>query len=501
MHHSRFILRAVLGALILVVLLPSVALGISRDAVLARGKVWVDKNVAYSQSRYATVAGKLIPTTSTVSPSKLGYRTDCSGFVSMCLGLTDSKKAPLSLTTRSLSPSVVTTITKGELLPGDVMLLKGSHVVLFTGWADSARRTFRAYEERGTAYGTVQTVRTYADMDKWGYHPYRYKRIDDFYVDCQQALYGTSRYSTAVIASRVSHPTTSTATVKTVVVTNGEPWTGNLTGAALAGAYKSPLVLTATSSLPASATETIKRFKPQKVLIVGGPANVSSAVYAAIKKLGPSVARVSGDRFVTAAQGAKLAVSTARAAGRTVDAAYLVGPESWYEGVAVSPAASKTGRPILLTARTSVPASTLEALKATGIKKVYIIGGTGSVSSAVALALQRRGISVSRVAGVDYCETAQKVAHHVVAIPGGGLTWTNVAISTGDAGTAALACGVAQGQAGSVLLFTPGTKLYSGAATEITRRRAGIGKVRVFGSYYAIGLPVRTSIANIMRAK
>lgn len=38
-----------------------------RKDIIARGQVWVDKNVPYSQTG-----------------THDGYRTDCSGFVSMC---------------------------------------------------------------------------------------------------------------------------------------------------------------------------------------------------------------------------------------------------------------------------------------------------------------------------------------------------------------------------------------------------------------------------------
>lgn len=40
----------------------------SRSSILARGQVWVDKNVPYNKTYD-------------------GYRSDCSGFVSMCWGL------------------------------------------------------------------------------------------------------------------------------------------------------------------------------------------------------------------------------------------------------------------------------------------------------------------------------------------------------------------------------------------------------------------------------
>ena len=132
MHRSRIIYRAVVGALILVLLLPVSALGIARDVVVERGKVWVVRNTPYSQTRWATVDGTVLPYTTKAQKAaapRTGYRTDCSGFVSMCLGLTDYYNRPMSLTTRSLSPSYVTTTTQATLLPGDVMLKRGSHVV------------------------------------------------------------------------------------------------------------------------------------------------------------------------------------------------------------------------------------------------------------------------------------------------------------------------------------------------------------------------------------
>jgi len=501
-HRSALILRAVLGALIVVALVPVAALGIPRDAVIARGKVWVDKHTPYSQSRYAYENGSLIPPTSTPSPSKLGYRTDCSGFVSMCFDLTTTSKTPLSLTTRSLSPSVVATTTKSALLPGDILLKKGSHVVLFVEWVDSSQTELRAYEERGTKYGCVESVRDYAELYSWGYRAYRFRKIDDFYPDCQQAIYGPTRYETAVAASRVAFPATGTAAVKALVVSDGEAWTGNLGAAALAGASGGPLLLVTKSSLPATAQAAIKRLRPQTVYVVGGPSTITTAVTDKIAALGPSVVRVSGrDRFVTTAAAARKAVALGRASGRTIDAAYLVESGAFADGLAASSVAARTGSPILLTNHASVPAATLDAIKKLGIRHVYIVGGTSSVKAAVVSVLKRRGITVTRLGGANYSETALLVAHHGIARKGAGMSWSGAGVVSATKPSGELACAVAQGEVGSVLLFTPGDKLDATVAAELTQQRAAIGRVRVFGGYDTIGLAVRTAIARIMRAK
>jgi cell wall-associated NlpC family hydrolase len=89
---------------------------ISRTDVLARARGWVDAKVPYSMKAYYG-----------------GYRTDCSGFVSMAWRADDS------YTTRSLY-LVSHEIAKDELKPGDALLWRKTygdeigHVRLFGGW-------------------------------------------------------------------------------------------------------------------------------------------------------------------------------------------------------------------------------------------------------------------------------------------------------------------------------------------------------------------------------
>lgn len=51
------------------------------------------------------------------------------------------------------------------------------HIVLFGGWANSAHTAIKAYEEKGTAHGTVATVRYVSTLKANGYHPIRYGHI------------------------------------------------------------------------------------------------------------------------------------------------------------------------------------------------------------------------------------------------------------------------------------------------------------------------------------
>lgn len=188
-HRARAV--ALSGLVVsLALALPSQASAIQRTAVIARAKVWVAANVPYSQSRYATVAGAVLPT-STVSPSQKGYRTDCSGFVSMSLSLKTSKGYPLSLDTASL-PAVLYRISKDDLQPGDVILrpktlvidgkqVPYGHALIFGGWANSAHTSYYGYHESGSADKAAKATITYPFWGEPGFSPYRYRYIEPRY--------------------------------------------------------------------------------------------------------------------------------------------------------------------------------------------------------------------------------------------------------------------------------------------------------------------------------
>jgi hypothetical protein len=128
------------------------ASAISRNEVLTRAQKRVDLPVPYSQLKnYA------------------GYRTDCSGYVSMAW------KTGGSYSTRSFH-LVTKRIRTSELKPGDALLKAGYHIRLFYRWLDEDQTRYVAYE---SAYGKVAGVRVHSIADDlaFGYVPVRYDRI------------------------------------------------------------------------------------------------------------------------------------------------------------------------------------------------------------------------------------------------------------------------------------------------------------------------------------
>ncbi|WP_242909512.1 hypothetical protein [Actinomadura terrae] len=130
-----------------------------RSEVIERAKTWnpgTSDRVSYSQSDYHN-----------------GYRTDCSGFVSMALGLPKPGENTVGLT----SSRYTERISMSELKKGDlVMDASGTnttrHVVIFEKWANSAHTSYWAYEQRGH-YGTDHRTRDYGLSSGSEYKAYR----------------------------------------------------------------------------------------------------------------------------------------------------------------------------------------------------------------------------------------------------------------------------------------------------------------------------------------
>ena len=131
---------------------PDHAAAITRNTVLSRAQVRVDAPVKYSQKKYYA-----------------GYRTDCSGYVSMAW------KTGSSWNTRTFH-KVTRRIKVSQLLPGDAMLRKGYHIRLFYGWLDDSRTHYVAYESASGKVAGVR-IRSVEDDLASGYVPVRYNRI------------------------------------------------------------------------------------------------------------------------------------------------------------------------------------------------------------------------------------------------------------------------------------------------------------------------------------
>lgn len=128
---------------------------IGRSTIQSRGQDWVNKKVPYSQSG-----------------THDGYRTDCSGFVSMAWELSKP-----GLTTYTMH-TVAHNISKDSLQVGDALNCDSEHIVLFAGWSDSSKTHYIAMEETRPGEGTVKRVTPYPYWSNQGcFHPIRYNNV------------------------------------------------------------------------------------------------------------------------------------------------------------------------------------------------------------------------------------------------------------------------------------------------------------------------------------
>ncbi len=206
MLRTRTLTLLVVAALLACALAPASALAISRESALSRGKVWLNAvrvdpvtkkttiGVPYSQSKWALEDGSAAPTSSPTS----GYRTDCSGFVSLCWNLRDSRGKPYSTSTYDMGKNnssifKLTAVKQSELLPGDLILKStvwytgsgGGHAILFAGWSKSDMSEYWALEQTGP--GTKYSKRPWGQS---GYRPFRYNGIEGF--NRTRVTYGSS---------------------------------------------------------------------------------------------------------------------------------------------------------------------------------------------------------------------------------------------------------------------------------------------------------------------
>ncbi|MFD9894880.1 hypothetical protein ACFWY9_36510 [Amycolatopsis sp. NPDC059027] len=123
------------------------ALTVSRGEMIKRATTWhphTAERVRYDQNK-----------------THNGYRTDCSGYVSMAAGL--AKPGPNTVALAGSKVSVP--INKNDMKMGDLFIdaigdHNTRHVVIFEKWSNAQHTKYWAYEQRG-GYGTDHRELTY----------------------------------------------------------------------------------------------------------------------------------------------------------------------------------------------------------------------------------------------------------------------------------------------------------------------------------------------------
>jgi glucose/arabinose dehydrogenase/putative cell wall-binding protein len=253
-------------------------------------------------------------------------------------------------------------------------------------------------------------------------------------------LAGADRYATAAAVSAA----TSVPGVPVAYVATGADFADALAGGAAAAHGGGPLLLVTRTSIPGSTASELARLDPGRIVVLGGTGAVSSDV---MTQLGAytsgTVTRLAGaDRYATAA-----AISAATFTPG-VPAAFVATGATFADALAGVPAAAHFDGPLLLTRAGSLPSATTNELNRLNPQRIFVLGGTGAISNAVASALGAyTDGAVTRLAGADRYATAAAVA---------AATWAranSVYVATGLNFPDGLAGGAAAGRGGVPLLL------------------------------------------------
>ncbi len=299
---------------------------------------------------------------------------------------------------------------------------------------------------------------------------------------------GADRFATAIEASRLAYP----HGAETVVIATGMNWPDALGGTALAGAVDGPILLTMPDALPAAVLDEIDRLWANNAIILGGEAAVSAAVEAALEeKLGEeNVERIWGpNRYATADA---VALEVIELLDTEYDGtAFVATGGNFPDALAAAPLAAAQKWPLFLAnPATGLSAATVAAMA--DVEDALILGGEAVVSASVETQLDSElSGDVTRLWGADRFATAVAVAEYAVDEAGHG--WNRVGIATGMDFPDALAGGVLQGRAGSVMLLTTPTALNTHTQTALSGNADEIDTITFFGGANAVSNAVRTA--------
>ncbi len=293
-------------------------------------------------------------------------------------------------------------------------------------------------------------------------------------------LAGADRYGTAVAIAKQYTPG-----VDRVYVATGSVFADALGAAPAAAHFDSPMLLTASSSLPTAVRNEIVRLAPGRIIVVGGVGAVGASVLAQLSAIAPTTRIAGADRYATSR------AITAEAFAGGAATAFLATGANFPDALAAAPAASRFAGPTILvpgTAR-SVDPATQSLLGDLGASTVKIAGGTAVVSSSLAASVDALpGVtSVQRLAGADRYATAAAI--NADAFQAAETSY--LAVGTGFAD--ALVGAALAGRQGGPLFLTPTACLSPHAGAGIARVQSS--NVTLFGGIGVLSANVEKLVA------
>ena len=303
-------------------------------------------------------------------------------------------------------------------------------------------------------------------------------------TDCTVHPYsGDTRYATAAQGVLDAFPHGSDG----VVIASGEGYADAISASGLAGALGYPVMITASTYLPAETTAAIDALRSGRdgfrIIVVGGETSVSGDVFWVLGSTygWGNLERLYGaTRYDTCA-----AVCAAAPAGSWGGTAVVCSGTGYADALSASAYAYAAKAPVLLAGEGGyLSQSELSAVEGDpSISRVVLVGGDAVLPESVGSLFPGR--DTVRVSGDTRYSTSAAVCGF--AASDGVLSWSDCGFATGDAFPDALAAGPAQGSRGGMLLLASSSD-YSAdePVVEALASAGGADDVRWYGGPAAI---------------
>ncbi|MCC0694942.1 cell wall-binding repeat-containing protein [Clostridioides sp. ES-S-0048-02] len=193
------------------------------------------------------------------------------------------------------------------------------------------------------------------------------------------------------------------------------------------------------------------------------------------------------DRYQTAIEVSKEGWSSA-------NEAVIVNSESIVDALSVTPFAKLKNAPILLTEKNNLNLQTKKELERLGVKKVYIIGLSGSVSDNVEKQLESNNLTVDRIGGSDRHQTALNIAKKIEGLK----DISEIAVINGYTGLAD-AVSIASVAATNGMVILPVSDASGVSSFKDFIASKNISKSYIIGSTNAVSDKIKQSLPNSER--
>jgi len=201
-------------------------------------------------------------------------------------------------------------------------------------------------------------------------------------------VFGADRFATAAAIASTSPAAAvglDSAGRRTAIVGSGAGFADLLAAGSLSYAAKFPVLVTAPSTLSTSVSDVLTDLDVEHVLLLGGPAAVSSSVQAQLVALGVVVTRLGGaNRYETAVAVARFALSQGLVA---TDHVAVATGTAFPDALAIGPLAGKENAMTVLVGAQPVPAL-CTLLSELPLVAGHLAGGPNAVSDAAKAAIE-----------------------------------------------------------------------------------------------------------------